>query len=85
MGGLFGGGGGGGGGNQEQLNLQKEQIANQKAQIDKQDQQLATQESNLAKKTQAGMIARRGGGLRTLLAQDRQDSELGVTSKLGGA
>ena len=79
MGGLFGGGGGGSSAAAE------EQVRLQKATIDKQDAQLATQETNLAKKTQAGMIARRGGGLRTLLAQDRQDSELGVTSKLGGA
>jgi hypothetical protein len=80
MGGLFGGGGGGGGSTaaaEEQIKVQKEQIA-------KQDQQLATQETNLAKKTQAGMIARRGGGLRQLLSQERTDSELGVSSKLGG-
>ena len=79
MGGLFGGGGGGGStaAAEEQIKVQKEQIA-------KQDQQLATQETNLAKKTQAGMAARRGGGLRALLSQDRTDSELGVQSKLGG-
>ena len=79
MGGLFGGGGGGGSSAaaEKQVEVQKEQIA-------KQDEQLAKQETTLAKKTQAGMAARRGGGLRSLLAQDRQDSELGVTSKLGG-
>jgi len=31
------------------------------------------------------MKARRGGGLRQLLSQERTDSELGVTSKLGGS
>lgn len=79
MGGLFGGGGGGGGSGaaEEQIRVQKEQIA-------KQDEQLSTQETNLAKKTQAGMKARRGGGLRQLLSQERPDSELGVVSKLGG-
>lgn len=79
MGGLFGGGGGGG-----STAAAEEQIRVQKEQIQKQDTQLATQETNLAKKTQAGMTARRGGGLRALLSQDRTDSELGVTSKLGG-
>ena len=79
MGGLFGGGGGGSSAAAEQqISLQKEQIA-------KQDEQLSTQETNLAQKTQAGMKARRGGGLRALLATDRADSELGVSSKLGGS
>ena len=77
MGGLFGGGGGSTAAAEEQIKLQKEQIT-------KQDQQLATQETNLAQRTQAGMKARRGGGLRQLLSQERTDSELGVTSKLGG-
>jgi hypothetical protein len=80
MGGLFGGGGGGGGGAaQEQLNIQKQQIA-------KQEENLAKQETELAKRTQAGMQARRGGGLRSLLSAERTDSELGIgnSSKLGG-
>ena len=80
MGGLFGGGGGGGGSSaaaEEQIRVQKEQIT-------KQDAQLAQQETNLAQKTQAGMKARRGGGLRQLLSSERTDSELGVSSKLGG-
>ena len=79
MGGFFGGGGGGGSSAaaEEQIQVQKQQIA-------KQDAQLSAQESNLAKRTQAGMIARRGGGLRQLLSQERTDSELGVQSKLGG-
>ena len=79
MGGLFGGGGGGGSSAaaEEQVQVQKQQIA-------RQDAQLATQESNLAKKTQAGMKARRGGGLRQLLSSERTDSELGVSSKRGG-
>lgn len=79
MGGLFGGGGGGG-----STAAAEEQIRVQKEQIKKQDEQLATQETNLAQKTQAGMRARRGGGLRALLSQERTDSELGVQSKLGG-
>jgi hypothetical protein len=78
MGGLFGGGGGGSSAAAEK------QVEVQKEQIQKQDEQLAKQETTLAQKTQAGMRARRGGGLRSLLAQDRTDSELGVTSKLGG-
>jgi hypothetical protein len=73
----------GGGGSQDNSAAEK-QIAMQKEQITKQDAQLATQETNLAQKTQAGMKARRGGGLRSLLSAERVDSELGVTSKLGG-
>ena len=79
MGGIFGGGGGG-----QDNSAAEKQIAMQKEQITKQDAQLATQETNLAQRTTAGMKARRGGGLRSLLSQDRIDSELGVTSKLGG-
>jgi hypothetical protein len=77
MSGLFGGGGGSSAAAEKQIELQKEQIT-------KQDTQLAAQETNLAQKTQAGMKARRGGGLRSLLSSERTDSELGVTSKLGG-
>jgi hypothetical protein len=80
MGGLFGGGGGGG-----SSAAAEKQIEVQKEQIEKQDVQLAKQETTLAQKTQAGMKARRGGGLRQLLSQERTDSELGVTSKLGGS
>lgn len=78
MGGLFGGGGGGGAA-QEQLNLQKEDIR-------KKEENLAKQETDLAKRTQAGMKARRGGGLRSLLSAERTDSELGIgnSTKLGG-
>jgi len=79
MGGIFGGGGGGG-----STAAAEEQIRVQKEQITKQDAQLAAQETNLAQKTQAGMKARRGGGLRSLLSAERTDSELGVSSKLGG-
>jgi hypothetical protein len=80
MGGIFGGGGGGG-----SSAAAEKQIEVQKEQIEKQDVQLAKQETTLAQKTQAGMKARRGGGLRQLLSQERTDSELGVTSKLGGS
>lgn len=78
MGGLFGGSGGGSSAAaEEQIRVQKEQIA-------KQDAQLAKQETSLAQKTQAGIKARRGGGLRGLLSSERTDSELGIQSKLGG-
>jgi len=81
MGGLFGGGGGGGGAAaaEKQIELQKQQIAQQESQLSK-------QESDLAKRTQAGMKARRGGGLRSLLSAERTDSELGLgnSTKLGG-
>lgn len=81
MGGLFGGGGGGGSSAaaEKQLDLQRQQIAQQET-------QLAKQESDYAKKVQAGMKARRGGGLRSLLSAERKDSELGIgnDTKLGG-
>lgn len=81
MGGLFGGGGGGGG-----SAAAEKQIELQKKQIEQQEMQLSKQESDLAKRTQAGMKARRGGGLRSLLSAERTDSELGLgnTTKLGG-
>ena len=75
MGGLFGGGGDGGA--SAQLEQQKKQVAKQEA-------DLAKKESNLAEKTQAGVKARRGGGVRALLSAERPD-ELGVMpTKLGG-
>ena len=79
MAGLFGGGGGGGGAAQEQINMQKQKIA-------KDEEHLSKQETDLAKRTQAGMKARRGGGLRALLSAERTDSELGIgnSTKLGG-
>jgi hypothetical protein len=78
MGGIFGGGGG------QDNSAAEKQIAMQKEQITKEDAKLAQQETSLAQKTQAGMKARRGGGLRSLLSAERTDSELGVSSKLGG-
>jgi len=75
MGGLFGGGGDGGA--SAQLEQQKQQVAKQEA-------DLAKKESNLAVQAQAGMKARRGGGMRSLLSAERPD-ELGIQpTKLGG-
>ena len=75
MGGLFGGGGDGGAAAAAQK--QSEQLAKQEA-------QLAKKESNLAAQTQAGITARRGGGVRALLSSERPD-ELGIQpTKLGG-
>lgn len=75
MGGLFGGGGGG---------AASAQIEQQKQQVAKQEADLAKKESNLAVKTQAGVKARRGGGMRALLSAERPD-ELGIQpTKLGG-
>ena len=75
MGGLFGGGGDGGA--SAQLEQQKQQVAKQEA-------DLAKKESNLAMQTQAGVKARRGGGMRALLSAERPD-ELGIQpTKLGG-
>ena len=76
MGGLFGGGGGGG--------AAAAQVEQQKQQVAKQEADLAKKESNLAVKTQAGVKARRGGGMRALLSAERPD-ELGIQpTKLGG-
>lgn len=75
MGGLFGGGGDGGA--SAQLEQQRQQVAKQEA-------DLAKKESNLAVQAQAGMKARRGGGMRALLSAERPD-ELGIQpTKLGG-
>lgn len=75
MGGLFGGGGDGGA--SAQLEQQRKQVAKQEA-------DLAKKESNLAVQAQAGMKARRGGGMRALLSAERPD-ELGIQpTKLGG-
>jgi hypothetical protein len=66
-------------GQEEQLNLQRQTLA-------KQESVANEQQTELAKRAQASMKARRGGGLRSLLS----GSELGLTeqsgtsSKLGG-
>jgi len=74
MSGIFGGGDGGA----------SAQIAQQREQVKKQEAALNKQQSELAQRTQAGMSARRGGGLRSLLSAERPD-ELGVQpTKLGG-
>ena len=75
MGGLFGGGGDGGAAERQKKEDER---------LKKQEADLAKKESDLAVKTQAGVTARRGGGLRALLSAERPD-ELGVQpTKLGG-
>jgi len=60
------------------------QMAKQSAAIDKQEAATTAKESQLAQETQKRVIARRGGGQRMLLSQERPDAELGITSTLGG-
>lgn len=60
------------------------QMAKQSAAIDKQEAATAAKESQLAQDTQKRIIARRGGGQRMLLSQERPDAELGIQSTLGG-
>jgi hypothetical protein len=65
---------------------QEEQISLQRQTLAKQESVANEQQTELAKRAQASMKARRGGGLRSLLS----GSELGLTeqsgtsSKLGG-
>lgn len=77
MGGLFGGGGGDGGAS-ERLRQQQEQIAKQEAELN-------AQKTEAAQKAQAGMMARRRGGLAQLLSTEREDAATGIqtTNKLG--
>lgn len=60
------------------------QMAKQSAAIDKQEAATVAKESQLAQETQKRVIARRGGGQRMLLSQERPDAELGISSTLGG-
>ena len=60
------------------------QMAKQSAAIDKQEAATAAKESQLAQETQKRVIARRGGGQRMLLSQERPDAELGIQQTLGG-
>lgn len=60
------------------------QMAKQSAAIDKQEAATSAKESQLAQETQKRVIARRGGGQRMLLSQERPDAELGISSTLGG-
>jgi hypothetical protein len=60
------------------------QMAKQSAAIDKQEAATTAKESQLAQETQKRVIARRGGGQRMLLSQERPDAELGISSTLGG-
>jgi hypothetical protein len=77
---IFGGGGGGGGDNgaaAREMIRQQQLLAKQEADLNK-------KESNLAVKTQAGVLARRGGGSRSLLSKERAD-KLGLEpTTLGG-
>lgn len=52
--------------------------------ISEQEAAVKKKESDLAQDTQKRLIARRGGGQRMLLSQERQDAELGISSTLGG-
>lgn len=60
------------------------QIAKQEQKIQQQEANTAAKESQLAQETQKRIVARRGGGMRMLLSQERPDAELGVQSTLGG-
>jgi hypothetical protein len=60
------------------------QMAKQSAAIEKQEAATTAKESQLAQETQKRVIARRGGGQRMLLSQERPDAELGISSTLGG-
>lgn len=60
------------------------QIAKQEEKVQQQEVVTQAKESELAKETQKRIIARRGGGMRMLLSQERPDAELGVQSTLGG-
>ena len=60
------------------------QMAKQSAAIEKQEAATAAKESQLAQDTQKRIIARRGGGQRMLLSQERPDAELGIQQTLGG-
>ena len=62
----------------------RQQMAKQSAAIDKQEAVTVAKESQLAQETQKRVIARRGGGQRMLLSQERPDAELGISSTLGG-
>lgn len=60
------------------------QMAKQSEAIAKQEATTKAKESKLAEETQQRIIARRGGGQRMLLSQERPDAELGVQQTLGG-
>lgn len=78
MSGLFGGGGDGGAARRQQEQQEK--------QIKKQEAAQLAEKTEMAQREQAGMRARRRGGVRSLLSMARMDSELGVqdSGKLGG-
>lgn len=67
-----------------QTSGQEAMLAQQSAQLAKQEAATKAKESALAQESQRRILARRGGGQRMLLSQERTDSELGVQSKLGG-
>jgi hypothetical protein len=52
--------------------------------MDKQEASTKEKESKLAQETQQRIIARRAGGQRMLLSEERADAELGIQQKLGG-
>jgi len=62
----------------------RQQMAKQEERIKVQEANTAAKESALAQETQKRIIARRGGGQRMLLSQERPDAELGIQQTLGG-
>lgn len=66
------------------MSASQAQMAKQTQAIERQEAVVKKKESDLAQQTQERIVARRGGGLRMLLSQERPDAELGIQSKLGG-
>ena len=60
------------------------QMAKQEEKVKQQETVTQAKESQLAQETQKRIVARRAGGNRMLLSQERPDAELGVQSTLGG-
>ena len=61
----------------------REQAAKQSAALAKQEAAAKEKESKLAQETQDRIIARRAGGQRMLLSEERADAQLGIQDKLG--
>tara|TARA_R100000808_G_scaffold10709_1_gene28297 strand:- start:3165 stop:3404 length:240 start_codon:yes stop_codon:yes gene_type:complete len=63
--------------------IQQSQDAQEKI-LAKQEQREADREKDEMKRVQAKKRARRYGGMRLLLSQERDDPQLGLSDKLGG-
>ena len=59
---------------------QEKQLELQRKQIESQEKRMAEQTAREGAALQAKYRARRGGGIRSLLSEDREDSMLGVGS-----